>query len=90
MISDFKKKMMDEAPSQEELVNTYIGSTEFKSENTENVYLSTLKRYLKYLEEKRIDKPTEFTTKAYKKELRTRGLSARTLQQNIDAMVILL
>ena len=80
MISDFKKKMMDEAPSQEELVTTYIGSTEFKSENTENVYLSTLKRYLKYLEEKRIDKPTEFTTKAYKKELRTRGLSARTLQ----------
>ena len=80
MISDLKKKMMDEAPSQEELVDTYVGSTEFKSDNTETVYLSTLKRYLKYLEEKRIDKPTEFTTKAYKKELRNKGLSARTLQ----------
>jgi integrase/recombinase XerD len=80
MISDLKKKMMDEAPSQQELVDTYVGSTEFKSDNTETVYLSTLKRYLKYLEEKRIDKPTEFTTKAYKKELRNKGLSARTLQ----------
>ncbi len=80
MITELKKKMMDDAPSQKELVETFIGSTEFRSGNTETVYLSTLRRYLNYLEEKRIDKPTEFTTKAYKNELRKKGLSARTLQ----------
>jgi len=80
MISDIKKQMINDAPSQRELVDTYIGSTEFKSANTEHVYLSILNRYLKYLEEKRIDKPTEFTTKGYKKDLRNKGLAARTLQ----------
>ena len=80
MITELKQKMMDDAPSHKELVETYLGSTEFRSINTEKVYGSTLKRYLNYLEEKRIDKPNEFTTKAYKKELRAKGLSARTLQ----------
>ena len=55
MISDIKKQMINDAPSQRELVDTYIGSTEFKSANTEHVYLSILNRYLKYLEEKRIE-----------------------------------
>ena len=51
MVSDLKKQMINDSPSQRELVDTYIGSTEFKSANTEHVYLSILNRYLKYLEE---------------------------------------
>lgn len=90
MIFD-RKRAIEEAPSQSEIVEDFL-SIKDMSENTVLAYRRVLNQYLRYLEEKRINKPDERTVNAYKKHIlaktKSNGEQVSTATMQLHIVVI--
>ena len=86
-----RKKVIAEAPSQREIVEDFLAIKDM-SASTVLAYRRVLNHYLKYLEEKRIEKPDEKTAKAYKNYVLSRTkkngeqIATATMQLHLVAL----
>lgn len=78
-----RQQMINEAMPHRKIFEEFCASMPYKSIATKKTYFGVLERYIRYLEEKRIEKPTEATITAYKVYLKDdRKCHGASLQLN--------